>query len=389
MRKLTFKKSICVISGSRAEYGLLKSLIKIISKSDYFSLKFVVTGSHLSKSFGKTEKEINEDKIKVNHKIKILTADNTPEGISNSVGQGIKNFGKLFGRIKPNLIIVLGDRFEIMSAAIAAMFNNIPIAHIHGGERTQGMIDDQIRNAITKISHIHFVAAKEYAKRVNQMGEPKKNIFMVGGLGVDVIKNTKLLSKKEFENLFKYKFSSKNLLVTFHPVTLEHGQAKYQTQQLLNALDKFRNFNFLITAPNSDAEGVIILKLLKKYSKNRTNVKLLYSLGSVGYLSALKYFDVIVGNSSSGLLEVPTFKKPTVNIGSRQEGRLLARSVINCEPKTNAIVSAINKSLSKNFKKRLRNLKNPYGNGGASKKIFKVLINLDFEKLKTKKFYDI
>ena len=389
MRKSKFKKHICVISGSRAEYGLLKNLIKDISKSENFFLKFIITGSHLSNDFGKTEKEINEDKINIDHKIRILSSNNTPEGINNSVGKGIQSFGNLFSKIKPNLIIVLGDRFEIMSAVIAAMFNNIPIAHIHGGERTQGMIDDQIRNAITKMSHIHFVAAKEYAKRVNQMGEPKKNIFLVGGLGVDIIKNTKLISKKEFENRFKYKFSHINFLITFHPVTLEPGQAKFQIKQLINALDKFKNCNLLITAPNSDAEGVIIFKLLKQYSEKRKNVKLLHSLGSVGYLSALKYFDVIIGNSSSGLLEVPTFKKPTVNIGSRQEGRLLAKSVINCEPKTKSIISAINKSLSKNFKKKLHNFKNPYGSGGATKKIFKVLSNLDLQKLKTKKFYDI
>ena len=380
-------KKVCVVTGTRAEFGLMRYLIEEIKLSKVLQLQLVATGTHLSKKYGETYREILASGFKIVSKVDSLLDDNSPRGIAKSVGLGTKKFADVFHKLKPDVVIVLGDRFEILSAVVSAMFQGIPIAHIHGGESTEGLIDDQIRNSITKMSHLHFVAAKEYHQKVNQMGEQKKNIFNIGGLGVDVIKRTKILTKSEFSFNFKYKFGKKNYLVTFHPVTLEKGTAKKQAQELVKSLNEQIDANILITFPNADAEGYQIYKIFKNFAYKNKKVFLYKSLGYVGYISALKHFDCMIGNSSSGLLEAPTFKKPTINIGSRQDGRLKAKSVIDCKPNYISIKKSIKYINSKKFQKNLFKVKNPYGNGGASKKIVKILEKVDLSSLNKKKFY--
>lgn len=380
------KKKICVISSSRAEYGLLKNLIFEIRKSKKLKLQHIVTGTHLSSRHGSTYQEIVNDNLQINKKIKILGNSDTSVAISNYLSKGIKDFSKTFYKIKPDLILILGDKFEIFSAAIAAMLTKIPISHIHGGETTEGAIDEAIRHSITKMSHIHFVAAKEYKDRVTQLGEKPKNIFLVGGLGVDTIQKTTFYKKEILENKIGFKFEKKNILVNFHPVTLEKNTSKKQIKQILKALKKFKDSKIIFTMPNADHDSKVIFKEINKFVKQNKNSVVFKSLGSTNYLSCLKLVDVILGNSSSGLLEAPTLKVPTINIGDRQKGRLRSKSVIDCQPKQKKIIYNLKKILEN--KKKFK-FKNPYGKGGSSKKIIKILENLNYNNLLKKTFYNI
>ena len=382
-------KKICVITGSRAEYGLLRKLIKILDVSELFQLQLIVTGSHLSKKFGETINEVEGDGFKINSKIDINLVSDTPIGISKSTSIGLSGFAGEFELLNPDMILVLGDRFEILSAVIAAMFARIPIAHIHGGELTEGAIDDAIRHSITKFSHLHFVGNEVYRKRVIQLGEKPERVFNVGGLGVDAINDINLIPKNKLEKDLNIKFLKKNLLITFHPVTLEDGSSLKQISELLDALSNLQNTSLIFTMPNADGDNQVIFEKIEDYVSSNKNAYVFISLGQVRYLSCLAQVDAIVGNSSSGLHEAPSFRKATINIGDRQKGRIQSKSVINCKPLSQDIQKAIKDSYSQEFKEHLLNVQNPYGDGGAAKRIVETISNVDLSSLIHKEFYDL
>ncbi len=382
-------KKICVITGTRAEYGLLKWVMKGIKDSSKLDLQIIATGMHLSPEFGLTYKEIKDDNFKINKKVEMLISSDTPAGISKSIGLGLIGFSDALLELNPDAILVLGDRYEILSASIASMVSRIPIIHLHGGEATEGLIDEPIRHSISKMSHLHFVAADEYRNRVIQLGENPDRVFTVGGLGLDGIKNTKLLNKKDLQSSINFKFNSKNLLVTFHPVTLEHSTSEKQMIELFSAIDVLKNTNIIFTMPNSDTDGRILFKMIKNYVDKNDNCKVYTSLGQKKYLSCLQYVDGVIGNSSSGIIEVPSFKKGTIDIGDRQRGRIKASSVIECEPNQMSISKAITKLYSNNFQNELMEVANPYGSGGASLKIVNFLEKTSFNDIIKKRFYDM
>ena len=379
---------IIIITGSRAEYGLLRLLIKKIKKIKKFSTKLVVTGSHLSKTHGYTIEEIRKDNIKIDYKVDLKIKKDFANDITNSVAIGLKHISKIFLKEKPNLIILLGDRYELMAPALAALIHRIPIGHIHGGEVTNGAYDDAIRHSISKMSNLHFVSNIAYKKRLMQLGENKKDIFVTGGMGVDAIKNMKFTKKKDLEQKLNIKFDKKNILITFHPVTKFIGETKFYIKNLLGALSKLKDTTLIFTCANADNENLVINNGIKKFVKKKIKFYFFYSLGQQNYYSCLRYADVIIGNSSSGILEAPTFKIGTINIGSRQHGRLLAKSVINTGYKKNSIKKALKKVFSKNFKLKIKLAKNPYGNGGATDNIIRILSKKrKFDVKKT--FYDL
>ena len=383
------KRKICIVTGTRAEYGLLYWLMKEIQEDPDLELQIIATGMHLSPEFGLTYRQIEDDGFRIDKKIEMLLSSDTPVGISKSMGLGMIGFAEAYAELNPDIIVLLGDRFEIFSAVASAMIARIPIAYLHGGEATEGLIDEPIRHSITKMSHLHFTATEGYRRRVVQLGESPARVFNVGGLGIDNIKKLKLMSRDEFENSIKFKLGQKNLLVTFHPVTLEHATAGEQFQNLLDVLDELQDTKIIFTKPNADTEGRIIVKMIDDYvSKNSHKAIAFVSLGQLRYLSALKFVDACVGNSSSGLAEAPTFKIGTINIGDRQRGRLKADSVIDCEPAKKSILTAIRKLYSKEFQDKFKNVKNPYGEGGAAEKIKKILKEVDLTDILKKEFYD-
>lgn len=382
-------KKICVVTGTRAEYGLLYWLLKEIEADKDLELQVIVTGMHLSPEFGLTYKEI-EKKFKINKKIEMLLSSDTSVGISKSMGLAQISFAESYDELKPDIVIVLGDRYEIFSATSAAMIARIPIAHLHGGEKTEGAFDESIRHSITKMSHLHFTATNEYKNRVIQLGENPSRVFNVGGMGIENIKRLKLLSKDEFEKSIEFKLNIKNILVTFHPVTLENSTAKEQFQQLLDAIDKLEDTNIIFTKANSDTDGRVINQMIDEYVTKNSNKSIVFtSLGQLRYLSVLQYVDAVVGNSSSGLAETPSFKIGTINIGDRQKGRIKASSVIDCEPNKDSILKSFEKLYSKEFQETLKTTINPYGDGCASKKIVEILKSVDLENILKKSFYDL
>ena len=380
---------VCFITGTRAEYGLLSRLMLCVKKDKKFKLNIIATGMHLSKKFGLTYKEIESDGFKIDEKVNIDLKFDTPNGIINSIGVGMTGFVGAYKKLKPNIIVVLGDRYEIFAAVIAAYFSRIPIVHLHGGEATEGLTDEALRHSITKMSHFHFVAAEEYKKKVIQLGENPKRVFCVGGLGVDNIKHLTLLSKKELEKDLNLKFNNKNLLISFYPETLNKFSAKKQFNEIILALKKFNNINLIFTMPNSDLEGQVIFRMIKDFVKKNKNAHSFTSMGHLRFLSCLKYIDGIIGNSSSGLLEMPSFKKGTINVGDRQRGRLKATSVINVKANKSEIIKGINTLYSKRFQAKIKNTKNPYGEGGASNKIIKLLEKIKLKNILKKKFYSL
>ena len=383
------KRKVCVVTGTRAEYGLLYWLLKEIEADKELQLQVIVTGMHLSPEFGLTYKEI-EKEFKINKKIEMLLSSDTSVGISKSMGLAQISFAESYDELKPDIVIVLGDRYEIFSATSAAMIAKIPIAHLHGGEKTEGAFDESIRHSITKMSHLHFTATNEYKNRVIQLGEHPSRVFNVGGMGIENIKRLKLLSKDEFEKSIEFKLNIKNILVTFHPVTLENSTAKEQFQQLLDAIDELEDTNIIFTKANSDTDGRVINQMIDEYvTKNFQKSVQFTSLGQLRYLSALQYVDAVVGNSSSGLAEAPSFKIGTINIGDRQKGRIKASSVIDCEPNKDSILKSFEKLYSKEFQETLKTTINPYGDGYASKKIVEILKNVDLKNILKKSFYDL
>ena len=382
------RRKVCVITGTRAEYGLLYWLLKEIQNDKELELQLIVTGMHLSPEFGLTYKEI-EKEFKINKKIEMLLSSDTPVGISKSMGLAQISFAEAYAELKPDILIVLGDRYEIFSCVSAAMIAQIPIAHLHGGETTEGAFDESIRHSITKMSHLHFTAADEYKNRVIQLGENPSRVFNDGGLGIENIKRLKLLTKEEFEKSIDFKLNKKNILVTFHPVTLESSTAQEQFQELLNAVDELKDTNIIFTKANSDTDGRVINQMIDEYVVKNAHKSIGFtSLGQLRYLSALQYVDAMVGNSSSGLTEAPSFRIATINIGDRQKGRIKADSIIDCEPRKASITKVFEDIYTKNFQNALKIVNNTYGDGCASKKVIEEIKKVDLDNILKKPFYD-
>lgn len=384
------KRKICIVTGTRAEYGLLYWLMKEIDEDPALELQLIATGMHLSPEFGLTYQKIEEDGFQIDEKVEMLLSSDTPVGIAKSIGLGVIGFADALARQKPDIMVVLGDRFEILAAAQAAMIARIPIAHIHGGETTEGAIDEAIRHAITKMSHFHFTAAEPYRRRVIQLGEIPERVMNYGAPGLDNIKQLKLHNKTSFEKTIDFQLGKLSFLITYHPVTLSNRNPEESFKELVKAIDNFPQATIIFTKANADTAGRSINQHIDKYvEKNPARAKVFTSMGQLLYLSAIKNADIIIGNSSSGIVEVPAFHKPTVNIGQRQQGRLKADSVIDCEEKELAIVAAIKKGLSSEFKKILRGTSNPYGSGNASLKIKEYLKKVSLKNILMKKFYDV
>ena len=382
-------RKICVVTGTRAEYGLLRRVIKAIHKAPDLKLQIIATGMHLSPEFGLTYREIEKDGFRIDHKIEMLLSSDTPVGLTKSMGIGLIGFGQALQNLQPDLMLVLGDRFEIFSAVAAALIARIPVAHLHGGEATEGAFDESIRHSITKMSHLHFVAAEEYRKRVIQLGEQPDRVFLVGGLGVDNINKMNLLSRQELENSLGFILGRKNLLVTFHPVTLENSTSAKQMREVFAALETLEDTHLIFTMPNADTNGHVLIDMIEQFVADHPNAQSYTSLGQLRYLSCLRHVDGVVGNSSSGLAEVSSFGKGTINIGDRQRGRLKAESVIDCDPEQRAITLAMQKLYSKEFQEILKTVKNPYGNGGASERVVDTLTAVPLEDILKKRFFDL
>lgn len=383
-------KKICIVTGSRADYDILKNLIICLNKSKKIKLDLIVTGQHLSKEYGNTGKMVYKDFGKICHSIDIRIKKTNSDSILNSIGIGINKIGKYLRLKKPDLVILLGDRYEIFSAAIGSIFSDIKIAHIHGGELTVGSLDDLIRHSITKLSNFHFVSTDIYKKRVIQMGENPKNVFNVGALGAENTENTKLISKEKLEEKLSIKFKKNNFIITINSFIEEKFSIEYLLKNFFSALKKLKNTAFIFTMPNSDLKSDIIKSEILKFCKNKKNCYFFKSLGSQNYLSCVKVCDAVIGNSSSGILEVPSLKIATVNIGDRQNGRVQAKSIINTDYSSKKIYNSIRKSLSSNFKRKIKKIKNPYSKKNTANNIVKIIENniLD-KKIESKKFYDI
>jgi GDP/UDP-N,N'-diacetylbacillosamine 2-epimerase (hydrolysing) len=383
------RRKICVVTGTRADYGCLRWVMEGVKAADGLELQIIATGMHLSPEFGLTYREIEKDGFVIDRKVEMLLSSDTPTGISKSMGLGLMGFGETFEQLKPDLVLVLGDRFEIFAAASAAMVARLPLAHLHGGETTEGAIDEAIRHAITKMSHLHFVAAEDYRRRVVQLGEAPERVFLVGGLGIDNIQRLELLDRAALEAALDFKLGTKNLLVTFHPVTLEQSTAGAQMAELLAALDELQDTHLIFTMPNADTDGRVLIGMIEQFVATRPHTRAYTSLGQLRYLSCIREVDGVVGNSSSGLAEVPSFRKGTINIGDRQRGRLKADSVIDCAPDRQSIASALRTLYSADFQAKLPEVRNPYGEGGASERVVRVLQEYPLDQLLKKSFHDL
>ncbi len=384
------KKTICLVTGSRAEYGLLRPLIDEIISEASFTLQLLVTGSHLSPEFGLTYQEIEADGYDIDEKVEIVTSSDSPVGICKSMGLGLISFSEAYARLQPDLVIVLGDRYEIFSAVSAAHISRIPVAHLHGGEVTEGAFDDALRHSITKMSHFHFTSTEVYRQRVIQLGESPDRVFNVGAIGLDNIRCMKLLSKIELEASIGFKFNRRNLLCTFHPVTLGDNPSVQQMEALLNVLGQLEDTNLIITKTNADTDGRIINQLIEEFvQKDINRYKSFVSMGQLRYLSAMQYVDAVVGNSSSGIIEAPSFGIGTVNIGSRQTGRIKSKSTIDSEPTETGIASGLKTLYSPEFKGLLKSASNPYGDGQTSRRIVSLLKKIEIGRTTQKKFYDL
>ncbi|MEO5376547.1 MAG: UDP-N-acetylglucosamine 2-epimerase [Magnetococcus sp. DMHC-6] len=384
------KKKICVVTGSRAEYGIFKPLLRCIQQSQSLSLQLAVTGMHLSADFGLTWQEIVQDGFGIDAQVETLLNSDTPIGTAKSMALGVAGFADVWGRLQPDLILILGDRFEILAAALAAVPACIPIAHIHGGETTEGAIDEVMRHMLTKISHLHFVAAEPYRQRVIQLGEQPHRVFNVGALGLDQLRSADLVTRPRWEEESGFQLGELNFLVTYHPVTLENNDPVSVMEALLTALDSYPQAHILFTKANADAGGRRMNQCLEDYVHRHPHRTALFAnLGSRLYVAALSLFDVVLGNSSSGLIEAPFFQTPTVNIGNRQKGRLRATSVFDCQENSQAILQAIQQALVSGIKQGITQVVSPYGAGKSSQYIVQILTETPFAELIHKKFFDI
>lgn len=383
-------RKICVVTGSRAEYGLLSGLMRAIQEDKDLQLQVIATNMHLSPEFGLTYREIEKDGFQIDKKVQMLLSSDTPNATTKSVGLATIGFADAYEDLQPDLIVVLGDRFEILAAVSAALFFKIPVAHLHGGEITEGAYDDSIRHAITKMSHLHFTSTEAYRQRVIQLGEQPDRVFYVGAIGVENIKRVPLMSQAELEDSIRFKLGEKSLLVTYHPVTLENHTAADQCQNLLEALDEFPEYKVIFTLPNSDTDGRVIIRLINEYvSLHSERCMAIPSLGLQRYLSALKCVSAVVGNSSSGIIEVPSFGIPTLDIGNRQKGRIAAESVVHCGNDFRSIIEGMQQVLSDVFRKQVKHVLNPYEKKDTTKNIYKIISTYPLENLRQKKFYDV
>lgn len=383
-------RKICVITGSRAEYGLLSGLMRAIQTDTELQLQVIATNMHLSPEFGLTYKEIERDGFRIDKKVQMLLSSDTANATTKSVGLATIGFADAYEDLQPDLIVVLGDRFEILAAVSAALFYKIPVAHLHGGEITEGAYDDCIRHAITKMSHLHFTSTEPYRQRVIQLGEQPERVFYVGAIGVENIRRTLPLSKEELEESIHFTLGNKSLLVTYHPVTLENRTAASQFRNLLEALDKFPDYKVIFTLPNSDTDGRILIRMIQDYvSDHSDRCMSIPSLGMKRYLSALRYVDAVVGNSSSGIIEVPSFGIPTLDIGDRQKGRIASDSVVHCGTDKQEIVDGLIRALSDEQKEKAKKCLNPYEKVNTTHAILEVLKNYPLDNLAHKSFYNI
>ncbi len=383
------KRKVCVVTGSRAEYGLLRTLMRLIRGDQRLSLRIIVTGMHLSPEFGMTVRDLERDGFSPDEKIEMLLSSDTPVGIAKSIGLGIIGFADALERLKPDILVVLGDRFEIFAAAQAAYVARIPIAHLHGGETTEGAVDEGFRHAITKMSHLHFVAAAPYRDRVIQMGEDPERVFLVGTPGLDILSEIAFLSREELEKNLGVPLTPPLFLVTYHPVTVEKNSEE-RFRDVLDAIAAFPEATVVFTLPNADSDGRAIIGDINSFvSDLPERRKAVASLGSRRYLSLMKHSDAVIGNSSSGLIEAPALGIPTVNIGDRQKGRLHGASVIDCPEKTDSIIESIRLALSPQFKEITRHTDTPYGARGASKAIAELLATQRIDGFPAKHFFDL
>ncbi len=384
------KRKICVVTGSRAEYGLLSGIMQAIKDDPELELQIIATNMHLSPEFGLTYREIEKDGFIINKKVYMLLSSDTANATAKSVGLGFMGFADAYEDLKPDMVMVLGDRYEIISAVSTALFFKIPVAHLHGGEITEGAYDDCIRHSITKMSHLHFTSTESYRKRVIQLGEDPSRVFNVGAPGVENIMKLPLMSKSELEKSLGIKIWDKCFLVTYHPVTLENETAEVQSHNLLKALDEFPEYQVIFTMPNSDTNGRIIMKAISEYVENHHDRAIAYkSLGLRRYLSALQYMTAILGNSSSGIIEVPSYHIPTLNIGDRQKGRIASDSVIHCGTSVEEIKKGIATVLSEEVINMAKQAKNPYEGKDTTNYILNVLKTFPLEGLIQKHFYNL
>ena len=382
-------RKICVVTGTRAEFGLLRWLMQEIEASEALTLQVVATGMHLSPEFGLTYREIEQAGFTIDAKVEMLLSADTASAVTKSMGLGLIGYADAYTRLAPDLIVLLGDRFEIFAAAAAAMIAGIPIAHLHGGETTEGAFDEAIRHSITKMSHLHFVAAQDYRNRVIQLGEQPERVFLVGGLGIDAIQRTTLMTREALEASLDFRFGPRNLLITFHPVTLESQSSAHQMGELLKALGALQDTHLVFTMPNADTGGRELAAMVDSFVAAHPNARAYSSLGQLRYLLCMHVVDGVVGNSSSGLSEAPSMGIGTIDIGDRQRGRLRASSVIHCEPICEQITQALSTLYSPEFQANLTQGVNPYGTGGASQLIVEVLAKHPLDKLVKKKFHDL
>lgn len=382
-------RKICVVTGSRSEYGLLRWVMEGIRDTPGLQLQLVVTGMHLSPEFGLTYREVEQDGFTIDRKLEMLLSSDTPTGLAKSMGLGLIGFGEILQQLQPDLMVVLGDRFEIFSAAAAATIARVPVAHLHGGETGEGAFDEAIRHSITKMSHLHFVAAEEYRQRVIQLGEHPDRVFLVGGLGIDSIRRLALLDRSALEASIEFQLGRRNLLITFHPVTLEHATSSRQMSELLAALETLEDTRLIFTLPNADTDGRALIDMVERFVADHANARAYTSLGQLRYFSCIQHVDGVVGNSSSGLTEVPSFRKGTINLGDRQRGRLKSKSVIDCNPDRQSIIAAVERLYSPAFQRVLETTRNPYGEGGASDKIVEAVRDHPLEGILKKSFFDL
>lgn len=383
-------KKICVVTGTRAEYGLLYWLLRGIVDDPELQLQLVVTGMHLVPEYGLTYRQIEADGFYIDHKVDLLLTSDTSAGICKSIGMGVMGCAEAYAALQPDMLLVLGDRFEILAAATAAYISGIPIAHLHGGETTEGAFDEGIRHSVTKMSHLHFVANEVYRRRVIQLGEHPSRVFTVGAMGIENINRLSLLSRQAFEESIGFRLGPRNLVITFHPVTLDAGGAANQFAELLAALDALQDTHFIFTMPNADTDNRVLMQMVQDFVEKRPGIACAFaSLGQVRYLSALQYVDAVVGNSSSGLSEAPSFGIGTINIGDRQKGRLKAASVVDCLPDKAEILQAISYLYTPGFRDRLRGTVNPYGSTNPSEVIIEVLKRAETKSLLKKSFFEV
>lgn len=383
-------RKICVVTGTRAEYGLLSGLMRVIKDDAELQLQIIVTNMHLSPEFGLTYQEILKDGFCIDKKVEMLLSSETANGTAKSVGLAVIGFADAYEDLCPDILVVLGDRFEILAAVSAALFFKIPVAHLHGGEITEGAYDDSIRHAITKMSHLHFTSTEDYRKRVIQLGEQPNRVFNVGAIGLENIKKISLCSKEELENSLNFKIGEKCFLVTYHPVTLENHTAKQQINNLLDVLKRYSDYRVIFTYPNSDTDGrVIISEICHFVERHKDTAMVIPSLGLRRYLSALKYVTAMIGNSSSGIIEVPSFRIPTLNIGDRQKGRISADCVIHCGVSKIDIQRGIEAILSRETKAIAAICDNPYEKEDTTEAILRVLKRAPIGRLIRKSFYNL